>query len=306
MRIDEDDFHPITLEDKKTFDDIYSRYPIEHSENTFGTLYCWRHYGHYEIAVIEGCLIIRGSTDSYTSVRAPIGPKNPDVLNAALELALSTGTQAPFLVLEPWQKEWITDIRPDLTLKPDTDFFDYVYDTQNLASLEGKNYLMIRKQLNKFRKKCPSTVELVTQENFDEVEEFLKRWCEWRECDKYTILKHEKEALSEAIEAFDELGFKGIAVKPHGEIGGLAIFEELNPKTAVVHYEKGLPDCEGIYKEINYQTAELLKNQYEFINRESDMGIPGLKEAKERYHPHHMAELYYLDLGGSGSAQANP
>ncbi|PKL60941.1 MAG: hypothetical protein CVV33_00115 [Methanomicrobiales archaeon HGW-Methanomicrobiales-4] len=296
MRLDDDDFHQITLDDKKIFDDIYSRYPIEHSENTFGTLYCWRHYGHYEVAVIEGCLIIRGSTDAYTSYRAPIGPKNPEVLDTVIDLAIASGEQAPLLVLEPWQYEWIQQVHPELSFRPDRDFFDYVYKAGDLADLEGKPYLMIRKQLNRFRKKCPSTTEPVSEKNFDEVKEFLIRWCQYRECDKYTILKHEKEALYEALNAFDELGFEGLAVKPRGEIGGLAIFEELNPQTAVVHYEKGLPDCEGIYKEINYQTAELLKNRYQYINRESDMGLPGLRESKERYHPDHLAELHYLEI----------
>lgn len=296
MRLDDDDFHPISLDDKQIFDEMYAKYPIQHSENTFGTLYCWRRYGHYEIAVVDGCLIIRGSTDAYTSVRAPIGPMNREVLDATIDFALATGSEAPFLVLEPWQYDWITEVRPDLRFLPDTDFFDYVYESGQLASLEGKQYLMIRKQLNRFRKRCPSTVEPVTAGNFDEVKEFLIRWCQWRECDRYTILKHEQEALHEALDAFDELGLQGLVVRPHGEIGGLAIFEELNPQTAVVHYEKGLPDCEGIYKEINYQTAGLLQHRYPYINRESDMGLPGLKEAKQRYHPHHMAELYYLDM----------
>lgn len=300
MKIDDDDFHPITLEDKKIFDEIYSKYPIEHSENTFGTLYCWRHYGNYEIAVLDGNLIIKGSTDSYTSVRAPIGPKKKEVLDGVIEYALSYGTEAPFIVLEPWQHTWISQVRPDLKFKPDRDFFDYVYETDSLARLEGKNYLMIRKQLNKYRKNCLSSVELVSKENFPEVEEFLQRWCQWRECDKYTILRHEKESITEAMSSFDELGFRGLAVRSTDGISALAIFEELNPQTAVVHYEKGLPDCEGIYKEINYQTAALLKDTYAYINRESDMGMPGLKEAKERYHPHHYAELYYLDAPSIG------
>lgn len=295
MRLDDYDFHPITLDDKKIFDEVFSKYPIKHSENTFGTLYCWRHYGNYQIAFIEGCLIIRGETDAYTSIRAPIGPKNQDVLNATIELALSSGGVAPFLMLESWQMDWISHVRPDLEFYKDEDFSDYIYSSETLATLEGKQYLMIRKQLNRFRKKCPSTVETISDENFDEVKEFLKRWCQYRECDKYTILKHEKEALNEALLAFDELQFEGLVIKPHGEIGGLAIFEELNHETSVVHYEKGLPDCEGIYKEINYQTAIYLKERYKYINRESDMGLPGLKEAKERYHPDHRAELYYLN-----------
>ena len=295
MRLEEEDFHAITIEDKPIFDRIYKEYPISHSENTFATLFCWRHYGHYSICEHEDSLIIKGSTELYQSYRAPIGPKNEELLNATIDLALSTGGEAPFLVLEPWQKAWINKVRPDIRLKLDREFADYVYRTDTLADLPGKDFLTIRKQLNRFRKKCPSTVEMIDGSDMDEIHNFLLRWCQIKECDKYTILKHEMEAINEAVTHFHELNLSGVAVSPRGEIGAIAIFEELNPETVVIHYEKGLPDCEGIYKEINLQTAMLLKDKYTYINRESDMGVPGLREAKERYHPDHMVGLYYLD-----------
>ena len=64
--------------------------------------------------------------------------------------------------------------------------------------------------------------------------------------------------------------------------------------TALVHFEKGLPDCEGIYKAINKETAALLAKRFAYINRESDLGVSGLREAKMRYHPHHMVEVYSM------------
>jgi hypothetical protein len=70
----------------------------------------------------------------------------------------------------------------------------------------------------------------------------------------------------------------------------------MNPETAVVHFEKGLPDCAGIYRAVNQETAALLRDRYPFLNRESDLGVPGLREAKERYHPHHMVEVCYARL----------
>jgi len=73
----------------------------------------------------------------------------------------------------------------------------------------------------------------------------------------------------------------------------MALFEPLNETTALVHFEKGLPDCEGIYKSINQETAKLLLDRFPYINRESDMGVSGLREAKMRYHPDHMIEVYY-------------
>jgi hypothetical protein len=63
----------------------------------------------------------------------------------------------------------------------------------------------------------------------------------------------------------------------------------------VVHYEKGSPDYDGIYKAINSETAKILQKDIKFINRESDMNLPGLRQAKMSYNPHHMVEVSHVD-----------
>ena len=45
---------------------------------------------------------------------------------------------------------------------------------------------------------------------------------------------------------------------------------------------------------LSQETAKLLVDDHKFINRQSDMGIAGLRTAKQRYHPHHMIEVYYM------------
>ena len=50
----------------------------------------------------------------------------------------------------------------------------------------------------------------------------------------------------------------------------------------------------SMHKAINQETAKILQNDYKFINRESDMGIPGLRKAKLSYRPHHMINLYHV------------
>ena len=42
------------------------------------------------------------------------------------------------------------------------------------------------------------------------------------------------------------------------------------------------------------ETAAILVGEVEYINRESDLGVGGLREAKMRYYPHHMVEVYSL------------
>ena len=77
-------------------------------------------------------------------------------------------------------------------------------------------------------------------------------------------------------------------------IEAIAVFEQMNPNTVVVHYEKGSPDFDGIYKAINQETAKILQKNFLYINRESDMGLPGLRKAKKSYRPNHMIEVYHL------------
>jgi hypothetical protein len=123
---------------------------------------------------------------------------------------------------------------------------------------------------------------------------FLVKWCEWKGCEGDLVLAHEKEAVFYAIEHFAELPLRGLLIRVAGHVGAMSLFERLNSNTALVHFEKGLPDCEGIYKAINAETAALLANEVEYINRESDLGVGGLREAKMRYHPHHMVEVWSL------------
>jgi hypothetical protein len=136
-------------------------------------------------------------------------------------------------------------------------------------------------------------VEAITTRNQGEVKEFLIEWCEWKNCDGEPFLAHEKEALICALTSMEELGLSGLLIRVVGKVGAISLFEPLNEETLVVHFEKGLPDCEGIYKAINAETAFYARERFRFINRESDMGVPGLREAKMRYHPHHMVEVWH-------------
>ncbi len=123
---------------------------------------------------------------------------------------------------------------------------------------------------------------------------FLVKWCEWKGCENDLVLAHEKEAVFYAIEHFAELPLRGLLIRVMSQVAAISLFERLNSDTALVHFEKGLPDCEGIYKAINAETAAFLAGEVEYINRESDLGVCGLREAKQRYHPHHMVEVWSL------------
>jgi hypothetical protein len=287
------DFSAVTMEDRALFLSHYRRFPQVHSDNTFTNMVCWEEYAHYRFAHVRDSIIISSTIDSRTKFRPPIGPHDPELLEDVIALCLQEGDDTPLVLVDAEARARIEQQYPDLPLYPDRNYFEYVYRADDLALLPGSQYQNIRRHLNRFRKNCNPIVEEIGEDNRDQVEEFLREWCEWKNCDGEPFLAYEKEAVLCAISHLRELGLSGLLIRVLGRVGAISLFEPLNDTTLVVHFEKGLPDCEGIYKAINAETAERMKERYPFINRESDMGVPGLREAKLRYHPHHMVEVFY-------------
>jgi len=290
-----EDFKPVTLADRAFFERHYALYPQTHSDNTFTSMVCWNHFMHYRYAYVNENVILACTAAGVTRLHPPIGPHDPALMREVIWLALDMGDDnKPLILIDPDTAQWMKKIDPDRVLVPDLNHFDYVYRTLDLAELPGKKYLKIRSQINKFRKNYRHTVEPITPGNREEIMEFLVKWCESKKCKDNLILAHEIEAVFYAVEHFTELPLQGLLIRVDSQIGAISLFERLNANTALIHFEKGLPEYKGIYKVINAETAALLASEVEYINRESDLGISGLRKAKLRYHPHHMVEVYSL------------
>ena len=286
-----DEFKPVSLSDREILISHYAKFPQVHSDNTFTNIVCWNHYAHYQYVYRNDNILLLSQFGEKIRYRPPIGPQNPDLLHDLIALAIKSSDNFPLVILDPETRDWISGLYPELNFYPERKYFDYVYRATDLANLPGKKYLTIRHQLNQFLRNCSPKVEQITKNNIGEINDFLEQWCEWKDCDAEPILIHEKEAVFYAMSHFIELKLSGLAIREKGTIKAMAIFEKLNKDTAVVHFEKGLPECKGIYREINAETAKFLAKDYTYINRESDMGVEGIREAKLRYHPDHMVEV---------------
>lgn len=294
MKLGQEDFKPVTFADRDFFKRHYALYPQIHSSSTFTNMICWNNFAHYKYAYVNGSVIISSTFEGVTQFRPPIGPRDPALMRALLKLALDVGGETPLTHIDHDIALWLYEIDPELVLVPDRDHFDYVYRVSDLAELHGKHYLKIRSQIHKFRKNYKHTVEPITPENREELIIFLEKWCEMKRCENGSFLAHEIEATSYAVEHFSELSLQGLFIRVDSEVGAISIFERLNAETSLVHFEKGMMEYEGIYKAINLETAKALASEVKYINRESDLGVAGLREAKMRYHPDHMVEVYSL------------
>ena len=73
----------------------------------------------------------------------------------------------------------------------------------------------------------------------------------------------------------------------------------LSADTVDVHFEKARADVNGAYTAINCEFARYIRAKHpdiRFLNREEDMGLEGLRKAKQSYRPHHMVEKCWACL----------
>jgi len=68
----------------------------------------------------------------------------------------------------------------------------------------------------------------------------------------------------------------------------------LNDDMLVIHIEKAHIEYEGSYQAINNLFLKSCSENASFVNREQDLGIPGLRKSKEAYKPHHMVKKYII------------
>jgi hypothetical protein len=276
------------------FDDFYSRYPQIHSSDLFTTIISWEESIEYRFVVYEHCLLLMSQTGKELQLRVPIGSFQTELFTQVV--ALAKEEQATIGFIKSQEKSLISDHHPSLTFVEDRDFYDYVYRSSDLAILPGTAYAKIRNRLHKFTKTTPYATEDITDNNMDEVHEFLKRWCLWKDCASDEVLENERKAIVYSMAHFFDLGLSGIALRIDGAIEAISVFEQMNAETAVVHFEKGSPDYDGIYKAVNMEAAKRLQTKVAYIDREEDLGIPGLRKAKLSYHPHHFVEVYHIPV----------
>jgi hypothetical protein len=288
-----DDFELVKFEDKQLFDKFFKNYPQGHSDYLFSTIISWMDYAKYKYTIYKDTLIILTEINNKISIRPPIGKSNVDLFNEILKIVKSN-SDLNISAISSEAKSWIVRNYPKLVFIPLRDYFDYVYRSNDLAELKGSQYSKIRNRLNKFKRNNEYKMEIISDENMSEVKEFLHRWCLWKDCESDPLLEHEKNAVMFSMDHFIELGLKGIVIRVNNKIEAMSAYEKLNDNTAVIHYEKASPDYDEIYKAINNEAARIISNDFEFINRESDMGISGLRKAKLSYKPHHMVELFFI------------
>ena len=299
-------FSRLQLSQKAQYDDILFACPPRSCEYSFDNLYLW---GRQEAAFFSGGIAFFSHFYGKSVYPYPIGTGNRRaVLEAVLEDAKSRGIPCRITSMTQAETEELESWFPGRFLfRPDRDGFDYVYAIDDLADLKGRKFQKKRNHVHKFQASHPDCLSVpLEKENLPQAQEMVAQWFRQRLAeDPHGDYLLEQIALSRAFRHFEALGMEGLMLVENGQVLAVTLASRLSENTMDVHFEKAREDVDGAYAAVNCEFARYLRLKHPelaFLNREDDLGLPGLRQAKLSYQPHHMEEKYnaYLAEGLHG------
>lgn len=299
-------FSPITAADKARFDAYLSAEEGRGCEFSFANLYLW---GEQCFAEVHGHLVLFSRFGKRTVYPYPLGTgEKKDVLDAILADAHARGICCRITGVTPQAKETIEALYPgDFRFTSDEGTFDYVYDIDDLADLSGKKYHAKRNHLAHFAESYPDAVaEVLTAENLPAAARMMAEWyAERSEEDPHADFALEREAAERALREREALALEGMILKNGEDVLAVTIGSQMSADTFDVQFEKARRGVQGAYAAINRAFARYIREKHpsvRYLNREEDMGIEGLRQAKRSYHPHHRIEKFRAEYVGDSYA----
>ena len=294
----------LTCTDKPTFDKFFGSRYYENSGYTFTNFFMWRKMRDYRWAIEDEVLYIFSSNEEIFAAWQPIcePEKMQDAITKILRVAEEQRGDKKFMfvvVEKIFADELARYPHAKFNITAERDRFDYVYLAQDLINLSGRKFHGKKNHLNAFRKEYPDARYVsITEEIIPKCREELNNWYEIhkRANPDNSFICYEQAAIHEIFDHFDKFKLKGGAILIDDKVVAFTFGERLNSDTAVIHVEKATPEIRGIYAAINqnfvaHEWADMI-----YINREEDMGIDGLRRAKESYRPVKLIEKFNATL----------
>ncbi len=293
-------FKRLQLSDRSLYAPILENAGPRGCEYSFANLYLW---GRQSAALVDGCLVLFSQFNRKSVYPFPVGPGDKQAaLDAIIHDAKARGIPCRITGLVGPERELLERLYPgQFRIHTDRAGFDYVYDIHALADLKGRSYQKKRNHIHKFYQNHPDTRALpLTPDLIQPVDAMLTSWYALRLAqDPGADFHMERCALEKALRDWQSLGMEGMVLLDGEQVLAFTLGSRLNGNTFDIHFEKALPQADGAYPAINQAFARHLRQAHpelQFLNREDDMGLEGLRKAKLSYSPHHLVEKSWACL----------
>ena len=281
-------FRKLTLADRDTVHALLYKAGRQGCEYSFANLYFWlMQYG--EVAILENYLVCRMCYKGQCCYLYPAGTGDVfPVLEAMRADAKALGVPFVLRSVTKEDKPVLEALYPEkFTFTEHRDSFDYLYPIEKLASLAGKKLQAKRNHINKFIAEHPNWH---TKELDESLVPVVQALCEtwYAEHEEDSSLQTERNALETALDNREAMGMEGIVLFDGEEALGFSMGNRLNEQVFDVNFEKAYASVQGSYPMVTREFARHIQQKHPAVttlNREDDMGLEGLRKAKESYYP---------------------
>lgn len=281
-------FQPFQISDKSLFE-RHLRQSGRIGEHAFANLFCWQHAYGSQWAECEDRLIVRTRAEGMDSCSKYI--ILPDIrtphLSHILKMIEEDAEQSPYVIaqMSPEEAEELQQMFQDHFLwNVPRSSMDYIYPVEQFKTFKGRKLAAKRNHVNKFKSLYDYHYETLDTSHF---EECLRLEQQWRsgQSDPTGQLLAEEQVIRTAFEHYHELDCIGGALFVGDTLVAFTYGTPLNHDIFDIHIEKGDTCFEGVFPMISQQFALHLPEQYRLLNREEDLGLPGLRKSKLSYNP---------------------
>lgn len=274
------EFTDITLEMRPVLHPWLSGLETGVSECSFAELYLFRGIYGYRVSALPGTgsYVFSGADGEGGFFMLFSGLPEGDVLD---DLFARFGSMRAATAAQASELE-----SRGLRAEEDRDNFDYLYRRDEMERLSGRRFHRKKNLVNYFRGHYDYEGRPLADEYIPGALSVLERWGEGRDD------PGDYGPAREALERCGELHLCGGIYYVDGEPSAYTLGEELAPEVFVIHFEKAVEGVKGLYQFIFQSFASILPEKYVYINREQDLGEPGLRKAKMSYHPAGFVEKF--------------
>ena len=256
---------------------------------------------HTEVAVQDGILFryFQGNSDNCRGYGAPLAACDFDsakVLNVLRRDAERRDVPLSFCAFDERQTKIFDGLCNIRWSSRDGDG-DYIYKRESLAQLSGKKLHAKKNLVNRFWRLYPdASYQPITKENIADALTVAEQWFAERAEEGLDADMSELAHIRKAAEYWEALALFGGVLYAEGLPVAMTMASAISRQAIDVHFEKavGTFAAEGAFAAINQAfAASDAAAPYSYVNREEDMGMPGLRKAKEAYRPAFKVEKYY-------------
>ncbi len=298
------EFKKLEIKDKQIFESYMNGHGYRHSEASFSNLFIWQNAWNIEWAEDGEALYMKMEGDAYRPFFLPPYLKDwskscqPHMKKVEQYMQNASGGFYVKCAIPEMVQKIIEDCGRRYRFAYDAANSEYVYNTADLARLEGKKYHAKRNHINAFLKRHTFEFYDYSSEWQEACLQIHNSWMEEHRDSTEKDVADELVATSRALMYFEQLNFTGCVIVADGVPAAFSMGERISPDTAIIHIEKACCGFDGLYQLINREFAARRFADTSFINRAEDMGMEGLRRAKLSYYPAFMLKRYDCLLGG--------